>query len=211
MDCKVWKALMGVMMICWSSWRAFHKFPPSRMSCRTQQTRQPSVLYFGLPHSDKLGLWNTSRGEELLLPSCPACLASWEYLVGQCDTGCWTVSLGHWFSKHVPPPDVHTPQARFTSKQVSLTFSRDFKTLCLSLSFWILKAILCLAPLVTFCSGRGWPGVGGVAGGEKECNNIVIDVLAVQLLRKGDACACNAAPAPECYAGTHLCQQLLAC
>lgn len=32
-----------------------------------------------------------------------------------------------------------------------LTFSRDLRTLCRSLSFWMLRAILCRAPLVTFC------------------------------------------------------------
>lgn len=31
-----------------------------------------------------------------------------------------------------------------------ITFSKDLSTLCLSRSFWILKAILCRAPLVTF-------------------------------------------------------------
>lgn len=32
-----------------------------------------------------------------------------------------------------------------------LTFSRDLRTLCLSRSFWMLRAILWRAPLVTFC------------------------------------------------------------
>lgn len=33
---------------------------------------------------------------------------------------------------------------------ICITFSKDLSTLCLSRSFWILKAILCRAPLVTF-------------------------------------------------------------
>jgi hypothetical protein len=32
-----------------------------------------------------------------------------------------------------------------------LTFSRDLRTLCLSRNFWMLRAILWRAPLVTFC------------------------------------------------------------
>lgn len=30
---RLW-ALMGVMMICWSSWRALRRLPPSKISCR---------------------------------------------------------------------------------------------------------------------------------------------------------------------------------
>lgn len=42
-----------------------------------------------------------------------------------------------------------------------LTFSRDLRTLCRSRSFWMLRAILWRAPLVTFCvEGRGAQDVG---------------------------------------------------
>lgn len=40
-------------------------------------------------------------------------------------------------------------------KATPLTFSSALRTLCRSRSFWMLRAILCRAPLVTFCSDKG--------------------------------------------------------
>lgn len=40
--------------------------------------------------------------------------------------------------------------AFFSYRETIITFSKDLRTPCLSRSFWILNAILCRAPLVTF-------------------------------------------------------------
>lgn len=165
-------------MICCSSWRALRRFPPSKISWQEMTTSlsYDSLSFTGAVVSGKIDFqvgnpdWDCSqanvRSTEI---SYRKTLNSYQpssmFLCQQAD---WE------FPNRAKSHDCHQvhTQVQFWSVQLKIhqdkapllffflawekyypiwiTFSKDLSTLCLSRSFWILKAILCRAPLVTF-------------------------------------------------------------